>query len=298
MKCLVLSGGGEKGVSFLGAIKYLEEIDLISGVETFIGTSAGSIICSLIAIGYTYSEISYILSRINVPSLIPIDDMSIDNFFTNYGFLKHDKLRKVLSVLIDKKTKIQDISLKDVYDKYNKTLYITGSDIQNYECCYFSYKTHPEMKLVDAIIISCSIPLLFEPNIYQSEMYLDGAIFNNYPIKFAKELYSHKDVLGILVYFKRNKHSIKCLEDFLKNVIDCLLVRLQKDSVADENTVVITFDSDLYKLDNDKKIENMISQGYKSTVDYFKLLENKKTKLILDSIKYEDIEYNELFTHL
>ena len=218
MKCLVLSGGGEKGVSFLGAIKYLEEIDLISGVETFIGTSAGSIICSLIAIGYTYSEISYILSRINVPSLIPIDDMSIDNFFTNYGFLKHDKLRKVLSVLIDKKTKIQDISLKDVYDKYNKTLYITGSDIQNYECCYFSYKTHPEMKLVDAIIISCSIPLLFEPNIYQSEMYLDGAIFNNYPIKFAKELYSHKDVLGILVYFKRNKHSIKCLEDFLKNV--------------------------------------------------------------------------------
>ena len=60
---LVLSGGGALGVAHIGVIKILEkqgyEFDFYSGV------SAGSIIISLLAIGYNSAEIWEIVERTN-----------------------------------------------------------------------------------------------------------------------------------------------------------------------------------------------------------------------------------------
>jgi len=58
---LVLSGGGSKGAAHIGVIKALEEekidIDYISG------TSSGSIIASLYAIGYSSSNMYHIFKK-------------------------------------------------------------------------------------------------------------------------------------------------------------------------------------------------------------------------------------------
>ncbi len=52
---LVLSGGGAKGFAHIGAIKLLEECGIIPDYIT--GTSMGSIIGALYAMGYTPDEI-------------------------------------------------------------------------------------------------------------------------------------------------------------------------------------------------------------------------------------------------
>lgn len=49
--CLVLSGGGTKGYEMLGSLKYLEKIGYLDKIETFYGTSIGSIISFFLAIG-------------------------------------------------------------------------------------------------------------------------------------------------------------------------------------------------------------------------------------------------------
>ena len=63
---LVLSGGAFRGLGILGAIKYLEETDLIKNFKQYIGTSAGAIICFFLIIGYKSYEIKeIILNEIN-----------------------------------------------------------------------------------------------------------------------------------------------------------------------------------------------------------------------------------------
>ena len=51
---LVLSGGGVRGAAHIGAIKALKENKI--EIETIAGTSAGAIVASLYALGYTTNE--------------------------------------------------------------------------------------------------------------------------------------------------------------------------------------------------------------------------------------------------
>ena len=54
---LVLSGGSSKGIMTLGALQYLYDNFLLKNIKNYIGTSAGAMICYLLAIGYTPVEI-------------------------------------------------------------------------------------------------------------------------------------------------------------------------------------------------------------------------------------------------
>ena len=57
---LVLSGGALKTITILGAVKYLEELNILKDFKQFIGTSAGAIISFFIIIGYSIDEIKNI----------------------------------------------------------------------------------------------------------------------------------------------------------------------------------------------------------------------------------------------
>ncbi len=55
MQCnAVFEGGGAKGIAHIGALKAIEEYGL--HINKVAGTSAGSIIATLIALGYTADE--------------------------------------------------------------------------------------------------------------------------------------------------------------------------------------------------------------------------------------------------
>ena len=50
---IVLAGGSTKGLLTLGALQYAYDNNIIKNINTFIGTSAGAILCFLLIIGYT-----------------------------------------------------------------------------------------------------------------------------------------------------------------------------------------------------------------------------------------------------
>ena len=70
IKNLVISGGGVSGIGFLGIIKYLDDHNIISNIETYVGTSIGSIICLLLLIGYKHNEIYDFCISFNLEKLI------------------------------------------------------------------------------------------------------------------------------------------------------------------------------------------------------------------------------------
>ena len=55
----VFEGGGVKGIGLVGAIKAVEEFGY--NFKNLAGTSAGAIVASLLAVGYTTNEIKSIM---------------------------------------------------------------------------------------------------------------------------------------------------------------------------------------------------------------------------------------------
>ena len=60
---VVLGGGGAKGASHIGALKYIEELGI--PVDYVAGTSMGSIIGGFYAMGYSPEELTQMISGID-----------------------------------------------------------------------------------------------------------------------------------------------------------------------------------------------------------------------------------------
>ena len=96
-KNLIFCGGGIKLYTFIGAIKVLEENDILSNITTYIGTSIGGLISALLNINYTHSELYKFIESFNLNEIIDID---ISNLYTNnYGLDNGDKIEKFIRIL-------------------------------------------------------------------------------------------------------------------------------------------------------------------------------------------------------
>ena len=65
---LVLSGGGAKGAAHIGVLKYIEEAGI--PIDYIAGTSMGSIVGGMYALGYASDEILDIISAVDWDKLI------------------------------------------------------------------------------------------------------------------------------------------------------------------------------------------------------------------------------------
>jgi len=97
---LVMAGGGIKGFVFIGVIKYLEEINVLKNINTFIGTSIGGYYSILLSIGYTYNEIYSFVKSFDFTMSTSFD---ITNFFQNYSVDNCDNFVFVFKKLVEKK---------------------------------------------------------------------------------------------------------------------------------------------------------------------------------------------------
>ena len=80
-KNLVFEGGGVKGIAYAGAIKVLEERDMLKDVRRVAGTSAGAITSTLLALGADSEDVKDIVSGTNFRDFM--DD--------SWGFIRDSK---------------------------------------------------------------------------------------------------------------------------------------------------------------------------------------------------------------
>lgn len=167
-KNLVLEGGGIRGFAYIGAFEMLDSLGILQQIEKVGGTSAGAIQATLLAVGYTPGEM------IKLAANIPLKEFN-DGFFPGgfgrlkrrFGFFKGEKITAWFEQLIASKTGNADITFMQLHElrseKNYKDLYITGTDLTKRCLRIFSYESYPNMRIKDALRISFSIPLYFEP---------------------------------------------------------------------------------------------------------------------------------------
>ena len=169
-----LSGGGARGFAHLGVLKALEEYDIKPDVIA--GTSAGSIAGALYADGYAPDEIAAIFAGHDFRQFAEIQ-------LPKAGIFSMSGLRSFLKKHLRSKT----------FEELKIPLYVVATDLDDGISVTFN-----EGELIEPIVASCSIPIIFNPVLINGIHYVDGGVFRNFPVTNIRNLCN--TIIGVNVY--------------------------------------------------------------------------------------------------
>jgi NTE family protein len=232
---LVLSGGGVKGIAHLGGVKALEKLELSQNIHTYVGSSVGALISSLLAIGYTSSEL---FKFISIMDLNRMKELSFMNLLQLFGLDDGKRVEIVIKKLFEAKNIDPDITFGQLYELTHKTLIICASCLNDKRAYYFSHIFSPNMKVYLAVRMSISIPIYFAPVEYEGKLFVDGGCIDNFPI----QLFNHclDQVIALyLTDIRDYTESITNIEDLLLHTIQCLFEGVTCNSTKGYDKYVI-----------------------------------------------------------
>jgi NTE family protein len=193
---LVLSGGGAKGLAHIAVIQTLDSLGIVP--DLIIGTSMGSIVGGLYAMGYSGDEIAKIANEADWDDLlggdVKLTDVSVEekSEFKKYlieldiikwkpkvnsSLLRDQNLREFLS-----KTTFPVYGITDFDDLPIPFRAVTTDIVNGKEVVLGSGF------LAVAMRASMSIPSVFEPVEYEGTLLVDGGILNNFPVDIAVDM--------------------------------------------------------------------------------------------------------------
>jgi NTE family protein len=219
---LVFSGGGMKGIAFIGVLKVLEQYNIINSINTYLGCSAGSIIALLVLIGYTHNDLYRLFTNID---LAKYQDLRMDEFLNKKGIDSGENFMKLITIIVKKKGITAETTFEELFKKTGKSLIVVGSNITRNNCKYFNHIDTPNAKVLQSIRISISYPYFFQPVVYEDELYVDGGLLNHFPIKYFGE--DCMDVLGILLHdrkFDEDRINLNhTIEDYTLSLLSAVI---------------------------------------------------------------------------
>ncbi len=193
---LALSGGGAKGIAHVGILEALEEAGV--RVDYITGTSMGSLIGGLYAIGYSTDQLVDIVFSTDFNELFL--DRRYRRYITNYEKLFDD--RTMMSFPLTRRgigLPAGVISGQHIYtylsrltwnafdiDDFNQfpiPFAATGTNLETGEGTVFRSGS-----LADAMRASMSIPSVFAPMEIDGQIYVDGGLTRNLPVQDAIDM--------------------------------------------------------------------------------------------------------------
>ena len=199
---LVLSGGAYLGLYEYGALKYLSNegfID-IENIKSIHGTSIGGLLSVILSLKIDWVHLTEYFIKRPWYKMIQLNPNMFFDVIPNKGLLGKSFFISLCKPLFETVDISLDITLKQLYERTNIELYLYSVNLNTYLIEQLSYKKYPELKVIDAIHMTCALPYIFQPVWYNDNFYIDGSLINNYPIDFCimQQLETNKDnILGI-----------------------------------------------------------------------------------------------------
>jgi predicted acylesterase/phospholipase RssA len=284
---LCLSGGGIMGLVHIGCLEYLEKNKKIkiNNIKKYIGTSIGALICFLLSLKYSIYDIKIFLINFNFKFLEP--DIDIDELLLNYGIDNGDKILYIISMFLNNKYNLNNLTFIEHYNLLNVKLSIVGSNYTLQREENFNYIETPNMSILTALRISISVPILFTPVLYNNMYYIDGGIYNNCPIKYCN--LDTTLAINLLALNNSNTNNIDNIVTYFITCINLVLnnfYTLNKDHIniikINCNSLTNLTDFDLLE----KEKNNFIKLGYEAGEKYINEISinklDKKYKLKQD----------------
>lgn len=215
---LVLGGGGAKGAAHIGVLKYIDEIGL--PIDYVAGTSMGSIIGGLYALGYDPDEIQtmiteldwsqYMSNSVNRSIISAADKDRQSTYLINIPFGTGELADKLNTLQEEDNGQIEKGSLLSTLPDS----FIPGSDLLNlfnslcigyqdstdfnalpipFACIATNLASGEEVvlrngKVPEAIRASMAIPGVFSPVTIDGKLLVDGGLVNNFPTDVCQQM--------------------------------------------------------------------------------------------------------------
>lgn len=268
---IAFAGGGIRGIAHVGVLKALEENNI--KIEAVGGTSAGSIVAALYAMGYKPYYI-YVLFKKYAQDIINIGNSSIVNGIGNFvktkkigiaGLNDGTLLEKMFNELATRK------KMKTVAD-IKMPLVIPAVDIAEAKEYIFTncaprnnvndeYIT--EISIGKAIRASSSFPAYFCPCEYKKHIFMDGGVLDNTPILPLKRICKHK---VMAVNFEADPVEENCdVMDIIMKTLDIMGNKIAEESFK-QSDLVLTVPTDRAGLFDIEKMDKCYKFGYDTTM--------------------------------
>ena len=207
---LCLSGGGARGAIHVGVLKYLEDEEY--HIKSIAGTSIGALIGVMIASGMKSDQILNLMGTKAIRHFVKASFSSRNALFNMSG------VRKILN---------EHIPHNDL-EKLEIPLTACSTNLTKDEASYISTG-----KLDDAVIASCSIPIVFDPINIDGDLHCDGGLLNNLPVQALNDQAYTKLAVHVNNY---NVPELTTYKDIVQRVINVAVGHTAKEgrSLADK----------------------------------------------------------------
>lgn len=233
---LALAGGGLQAVAHIGALKALQDLNI--KIDYISGTSSGSLVASIYAMGFSTEEIKQVINEYyrtltNIkkrPIISAVGTYLVHKEVRIGGLIPGENIENLVKRLAEKK------NIKNISDIKIPLAIPTVDTISTKECISISKKYDIQKEDIDyiydipiekAVRASMSFPGIFTTCDFDKYNFIDGGTKDNLPIQVLKDMGATK-TLGIS--FNIDKYNPS------NNVLDILLRTVDIFSLKDVRT--------------------------------------------------------------
>jgi NTE family protein len=198
---IAFGGCGVRNAAYAGALMALQEAGLLGALRGVSGTSAGSIIATLVACGYSPAEVRDALLDLDFKRLT--NDGFVEgamNMYESFGLHEASYVETRLDQLITAKTGKKHTTFAELREHGGLVLKVVGTNLSRRMARVFPDERTQDMPIVKAVRISIAIPLFFEAKQLDGDLYVDGGLLWNLPVEaFDPPDSVNPRTLGLLV---------------------------------------------------------------------------------------------------
>ena len=179
----VFSGGGMRGLSYIGALEVLGSAGSSTTIRAYAGVSIGALVAFLCYIGKTTSELRAIAYDLDFASLQHVDEDTVLGILDTCGIDDGAGLAAFLERLLISAGFKPSATFADLVGATcASALRVYATRLTDGVLVEFSRRTSPGVRVVDALRASMALPLYFTPVVIDGVAYVDGGLVNNYPM--------------------------------------------------------------------------------------------------------------------
>ena len=310
-KNICFSGGGTRGIVYIGALNYLYSHGHMHEVKGFAGTSVGAIFAFMCACGLTFSKISEMFLSFDFSSVVTSGISSFlhgaERMYQSFGWYSHEGLEQLVKSICIVAFDEPDITFSRLYELTGRDLVICATDIETVRSVYFSHVMNPDMSVVSAVVASASIPLFFQPYIIDGRPFVDGGVLNNFPMNYFINQEEKEETLGLLINAPDDSNGDECMKSFVNysgRLVFAMLSKIQNLQISrmDTDNIITLTVSGVSPTDftiTDEQRDRIVKDGYIMTETYFRrrqslaqslapaFVSNWKTALLRIAYKYK-----------
>lgn len=297
---LVLSGGGARGFSQTGVLKALSEFNLFP--DNITGTSIGSIIGGLFALGYRASEIDSISSTLNWDYILSLQEF--DRRSDLFVDQKVTEDKALLTLRVEGLTPVFPNAVNDGQRLLNELNLIAFQSplglIKNFNDLEFPFRAvaanlitgnpyiFAEGSISMALRASSSVSFLLSPINLDTVILVDGGLTENIPVNISHSEFGKGFTLAVNTTSPLADKERLSLPWVMADQVLSIPMRLLNENSLKNADYVITPVLDPELTRNFSSAHELVKQGYSEAITHISNISNK-----LDSIFYEQITFDD-----